>query len=89
MKSAFILDFRCAKKETSTTLQGILLNILVALGIIKSHHFWLEVERIQEAIQNVMVIVEMVFFAILMRHAYSAAPYRQEAVTSSGDKKKE
>ncbi|KAK4342038.1 hypothetical protein RND71_037854 [Anisodus tanguticus] len=69
--------------------QGILLNILVALGIIRSHHFWLEVERIQEGIQNVLVIVEMVFFSIAMRHAYSAAPYRQEAVASSGDKKKE
>lgn len=70
--------------------QGIMLSILVELGIIKSHYFWLEVERIQEALQNVLVIVEMVFFAILMRHAYSAAPYRQEAVTTTtGDKKKE
>lgn len=67
-----------------------MLSILVELGIIKSHYFWLEVERIQEALQNVLVIVEMVFFAILMRHAYSAAPYRQEAVTTTtGDKKKE
>ncbi|NP_001312126.1 transmembrane protein 184C-like [Nicotiana tabacum] len=69
--------------------QGILLEILVSLGIIRSQHFWLDVEHIQEGIQNVLVIVEMVFFAIFMRHAYSAAPYRQEAVTSSGDKKKE
>lgn len=45
--------------------------------------------------QNELVILEMVFFAILMRHAYSAAPYRAEAVTTtsedatSGDKKNE
>lgn len=53
--------------------QGILLEILVSLGIIRSQHFWLDVEHIQEGIQNVLVIVEMVFFAIFMRHAYSAA----------------
>ncbi|XP_006360132.1 transmembrane protein 184C-like [Solanum tuberosum] len=75
--------------------QGILLSTLVSLGIIKSHYFWLEVERLQEGMQNELVIVEMVFFAILMRHAYSAAPYRAEAVTTtsgdatSGDKKNE
>lgn len=89
---AFTLNFLMLSLENiklHTTLQGILLDILVALGIIRSQHFWLDVEHIQEGIQNVLVIVEMVFFAIFMRHAYSAAPYRQEAVTSSGDKKKE
>lgn len=92
MESAFTLNFlmlSLEKIKLPTTLQGILLEILVSLGIIRSQHFWLDVEHIQEGIQNVLVIVEMVFFAIFMRHAYSAAPYRQEAVTSSGDKKKE
>ncbi|CAK9183057.1 unnamed protein product [Ilex paraguariensis] len=66
--------------------QGIVLDILVALGIIKSHHFWLDVEHIQEALQNVLVIGEMVFFSIFQQYAYSAEPYRTGAVVN---KKKE
>ncbi|EOA15581.1 hypothetical protein CARUB_v10005362mg [Capsella rubella] len=58
--------------------QGIALDILVAMGIIKSHHFWLEVEQIQEAIQNVMVCFEMVVFAAVQKHAYHAGPYSGE-----------
>ncbi|KAF2305119.1 hypothetical protein GH714_001891 [Hevea brasiliensis] len=34
--------------------QGVVLDILVALGIIRSHHFWLDVEHIEEALQNVL-----------------------------------
>lgn len=55
--------------------QGIVLEILVALGIIRSHHFWLDVEHIQEAIQNVLVCVEMVVFSVLQQYAYHVAPY--------------
>ncbi|KAK3003474.1 hypothetical protein RJ639_018230 [Escallonia herrerae] len=67
--------------------QGVVLDLLVASGIIKSHHFWLDVTHIQEAIQNVLVIVEMVFFALFQQYAYSAAPYRN--ATAVKDKKKE
>ncbi|RVX08578.1 hypothetical protein CK203_014245 [Vitis vinifera] len=56
-------------------MQGIVLEILVALGIIRSHHFWLDVEHIQEAIQNVLVCVEMVVFSVLQQYAYHVAPY--------------
>lgn len=70
-------------------LQGILLDILVALGIIKSNHFWLDVEHLQEALQNVLVIVEMVFFSLLMQYAYSAEPYRTGSVAEKSDKKNE
>ena len=46
--------------------------------MIKSHHFWLEVEQIQEAIQNVLVCVEMVIFAAVQKHAYHVGPYSGE-----------
>ncbi|XP_074583523.1 uncharacterized protein LOC141839629 [Curcuma longa] len=55
--------------------QGVALEILTAVGVIQSHHFWLDVEHIQEAIQNVLVILEMVFFAVIQQYAYSVAPY--------------
>nr|GMD90152.1 transmembrane protein 184C-like [Ipomoea batatas] len=58
--------------------QGIAIEILVALGIIKSHHVWFDVEHIQEALQNMLVIVEMVLFSIVQQHAYTAEPYRKE-----------
>nr|GMD54879.1 transmembrane protein 184C-like [Ipomoea batatas] len=75
-----------------TLFQGIALEILAAVGIIKSHHVWFDVEHIQEALQNIFVIVEMVFFAFYQQSAYTAAPYRQaEATKASGttDKKKD
>ncbi|KAF0900723.1 hypothetical protein E2562_034778 [Oryza meyeriana var. granulata] len=55
--------------------QGFALEVLAAVGIIQSHHFWLDVEHIQEAIQNVLVIIEMVFFSVLQQYAYHVAPY--------------
>ncbi|CAI9784144.1 unnamed protein product [Fraxinus pennsylvanica] len=69
--------------------QGILLDILVAMGIVKSNHFWLDVEHLQEALQNMLVVVEMVFFSLLMQYAYTAAPYRTASVSATSDKKKE
>ncbi|XP_060193090.1 uncharacterized protein LOC132622492 [Lycium barbarum] len=55
--------------------QGLVVKILVALGVIKPHHFWLDVEHLQEAIQNVLICVEMVFFSVLQQYAYHVAPY--------------
>ncbi|KAK4347098.1 hypothetical protein RND71_033437 [Anisodus tanguticus] len=55
--------------------QGLLVKVLVALGVIKSHHFWLDVEHFQEAIQNVLICVEMVFFSVMQQYAYHVAPY--------------
>ncbi|XP_048323350.2 uncharacterized protein LOC107422141 [Ziziphus jujuba] len=55
--------------------QGILLDILVKLGILKSHHFWLDVEHIQKATQNILVCMEMVVFSVLQQYAYHVAPY--------------
>ena len=52
-----------------------MLEILVAMGIIRSHHFWLDVEHIQEAIQNVLVCLEMVVFSVLQQYAFHVAPY--------------
>ncbi|XP_030928627.1 transmembrane protein 184C-like [Quercus lobata] len=70
--------------------QGIVLDILVALGIIRSHHVWLDVEHIEEALQNLLVCVEMVFFAAFQQYAYNVAPYRDNDTSSVKlDKKKE
>ncbi|KAL9255583.1 Transmembrane protein 184-like protein [Drosera capensis] len=55
--------------------QGVVLKILVALGIIKSNHFWLDVEHLEEAIQNVLICLEMVVFSVLQQYAYHVAPY--------------
>ncbi|KAL7593302.1 uncharacterized protein LOC111904859 [Lactuca sativa] len=66
--------------------QGIVLSGLVAMGIIKSNHFWLDVSHIQQALQNALVIVEMVFFAMFQMYAYTAAPYKAADIK---EKKKE
>lgn len=55
--------------------QGVVLKVLAALGIIKSHHFWLDVEHIEEAIQNALVCLEMVVFSVLQQYAYHVSPY--------------
>ncbi|KAL0926631.1 hypothetical protein M5K25_002870 [Dendrobium thyrsiflorum] len=55
--------------------QGLALDVLVSAGVIKSHHFWLDVEHIEEAIQNVLVILEMVVFSVIQQYAYHVAPY--------------
>jgi hypothetical protein len=55
--------------------QGVVLEILVALGIVKANHFWLDVEHLEEALQNVLVCVEMVLFAVLQQYAYNVGPY--------------
>ncbi|KAK6132632.1 hypothetical protein DH2020_033621 [Rehmannia glutinosa] len=69
--------------------QGFVLDILVAMGIVKSNHFWLDVEHLEEALQNMLVIVEMVFFSLFMQYAYTAEPYRAGSVWGTSDKKKE
>ncbi|XP_050226331.1 uncharacterized protein LOC126676213 [Mercurialis annua] len=55
--------------------QGLVLEMLVAVGVIKSHHFWLDVEHLEEALQNVLVCLEMVVFSVLQQYAYNVAPY--------------
>ncbi|CAM0884714.1 unnamed protein product [Alopecurus aequalis] len=56
--------------------QGCALDVLASVGFIRSNHFWLDVEHIQEAIQNALIIVEMVVFSVLQQYAYHVAPYR-------------
>ncbi|KAG7653888.1 Organic solute transporter subunit alpha/Transmembrane protein 184 [Arabidopsis suecica] len=58
--------------------QGIVLEILVGLGVIKSHHFWLEVDQLEEALQNVLVCLEMIVFSIIQQYAFHVAPYSGE-----------
>ncbi|XP_054816770.1 uncharacterized protein LOC129316389 [Prosopis cineraria] len=63
--------------------QGIALQILAALGIIRSLYSWLDVERIEEGWQNMLVCIEMVFFSAYQQYAYSAAPHKDD--NSSGE----
>ncbi|KAL5772531.1 hypothetical protein ACOSQ2_012455 [Xanthoceras sorbifolium] len=67
--------------------QGVVLEILAAVGIIKSHHFWLDVEHIEEAIQNVLVCLEMVIFSVLQQYAFHVAPYSGEVESKMKVKK--
>ncbi|KAM7263932.1 hypothetical protein ACFE04_001615 [Oxalis oulophora] len=68
--------------------QGVVLEILVALGIIKANHFWLDVEHLEEALQNVLVCVEMVLFAVLQQYAYNVQPYSGDVEKKFGLGKK-
>lgn len=70
-------------------VQGVVLEILAALGVIKSHHFWLDVEHIEEAIQNVLVCLEMVVFSVLQQYAYHVYPYSGEVESKYNLKKNE
>lgn len=59
-------------------MQGVVLEILAGMGIIKSHHFWLDVDHIEEAIQNVLICLEMVVFSVFQQYAYHVSPYSGE-----------
>lgn len=58
--------------------QGVVLDILASAGVIRSHHFWLDVEHIQEALQNVLICLEMVVFSVMQQYAYHVHPYTGE-----------
>ncbi|WJX22213.1 hypothetical protein P8452_11538 [Trifolium repens] len=58
--------------------QGLVLDGLVAVGVIQSRHLKLDVERIEEAMQNILVCIEMVVFSVLQQYAYHASPYSGE-----------
>ncbi|KAL3627671.1 hypothetical protein CASFOL_029034 [Castilleja foliolosa] len=55
--------------------QGLVLDILVAMGIVQSHHFWLDKEHVEVAIRSVLVSFEMIFFSVLQQYAYHVSPY--------------
>ncbi|CAO2823788.1 unnamed protein product [Amaranthus hypochondriacus] len=55
--------------------QGIVLEMLAAVGIIRSRYSWLDVEHIEEGIQNILVCLEMVVFSVLQQYAYNVQPY--------------
>ncbi|KAM7506126.1 hypothetical protein LguiB_005030 [Lonicera macranthoides] len=69
--------------------QSVVLDILAAMGIIKSHHFWLDVEHIEEAIQNVLVCLEMVVFSVLQQYAFHYLPYSGDVETKMKLRKQE
>lgn len=59
-------------------LKGVVLDILASAGIIRSHHFWLDMEPIKEALQNALIYLEMVVFSVMQRYAYHVHPYTRE-----------
>lgn len=61
--------------------QGVVLDILVKTGVLKSHHFWLDVEHVEEAIQNVMICVEMVGFSVIQQYAFHFERYTGDVLT--------
>lgn len=63
--------------------------MLAAVGIIKAEHAWFDVEHINEALQNTLVCVEMVFFAMIQMSAYSASPYKSKSAAKSKVEKKD
>ncbi|KAB2601147.1 quinone oxidoreductase PIG3 [Pyrus ussuriensis x Pyrus communis] len=69
--------------------QGVVIDILAAVGVIRSHHFWLDVEHIEEAIQNVLTCLEMVVFSVLQQYAYHVAPYSGDVEKKMLNKKRE
>lgn len=61
--------------------QGVLLHVLVIAGVIKSHHFWTDAEHVEEAIQNVMICVEMVGFSVFQQYAFHFERYSGDVQT--------
>ncbi|KAD3337890.1 hypothetical protein R6Q59_027374 [Mikania micrantha] len=61
--------------------QGVLLDILEESGVIKSHHFWLDAEHVGEAIQNVLICVEMVGFSVFQQYAFHFERYSGDVQT--------
>lgn len=50
----------------------------MGLGLVKAHHFWLEVEQLGEALQNVLVVLEMIVFSVMQQYAFHVVPYSGE-----------
>ncbi|KAK2969875.1 hypothetical protein RJ640_030184 [Escallonia rubra] len=46
--------------------------------ILLSHHFWLDVEHIQEAIKNVLVCLETIVFSVLQHYVFHRLCKRDE-----------
>lgn len=69
--------------------QGFVLDILASTGIIRSHHFWLDVEHIQAALQNVLICLEMVVFSVIQQYAYHVHPYAGDVQNRLRKEKKE
>ncbi|KAJ0018840.1 hypothetical protein Pint_10717 [Pistacia integerrima] len=87
LEKGFVILLTCF--WTCEGKNGVVLEILAAVGIIRSHHFWLDVEHIEEAIQNVLVCLEMVVFAVFQQYAYHVAPYSGDVEAKLKMKKKE
>lgn len=64
--------------DTRSTFQGVVLDILVAVGIIRSTHIWLDVEHVEEAFQNVLICLEMIVFSVFQQYAFNVGPYSGE-----------
>ncbi|KAK9071828.1 hypothetical protein SSX86_008257 [Deinandra increscens subsp. villosa] len=61
--------------------QEVLIDILVESAIIKSHHFWVDVEHVGEAIKYILICVEMVGFSVFQQYAFHFEPYSGDVQT--------
>nr|AFK37630.1 unknown [Lotus japonicus] len=56
----------------------MVLDGLASFGTLQSLPYKLDVEHVEEAMQNMLVIIEMVVFSVLQQYAYHVAPYSGE-----------
>lgn len=77
-------------------MQGLAIHLLVSYDIIHAGHMPFQVRQVEEATQNFVVCIEMLFAAVAFRYAYSASEYEylsaepaKPAATSAATAKKE
>ena len=56
-------------------MQGLAIHLLVSYGIIHAGQMPFQVRQVEEATQNFVVCIEMLFAAVAFRYAYSASEY--------------
>ncbi|KAL6567445.1 hypothetical protein OROGR_001113 [Orobanche gracilis] len=71
-----------------TLFQGVVLDVLVAMGTVRSHHFWLDTEHVGKALQNILVCAEMLIFSLLQQYAYNVSPYSGDIVSKLQQQRK-
>ncbi|KAL6546661.1 hypothetical protein OROMI_022382 [Orobanche minor] len=68
--------------------QGVVLDVLVAMGTVRSHHFWLDTEHVGKSLHNILVCAEMLIFSLLQQYAYHVSPYSGDIVSKLQQQRK-
>ncbi|KAI3829302.1 hypothetical protein L1987_03422 [Smallanthus sonchifolius] len=61
--------------------QGVFIDVLEKSGVIKSHHFWMDVEHVGDAIKNFLICVEMIGFSVFQQYAFHFERYSGDVQT--------